>query len=95
MVTAYFVNHKAFAEDCGCTHYIAQAFDGQGNNNQLQASAPVLKLQDYVPAHASPALAALPAPASAPPLMAPGHYSYRALTDVFRPPCITTSLFMI
>ncbi len=92
MVTAYIADHKDFAEDCGCAHYIAQAFDGQGNNNQLQPSAHVLKLQDYVPAHSWPALAAVPAPAFTPPLMAPCHYSKGTMTDVFRPPCITASL---
>lgn len=92
MVSAYIVDHKDFAEDCGCIHYIAQAFDEQGNNNQLQPSSPVLKLQDYVPAHSLPVPAALPLPASPLAVLAPDHYQYRGVTGVFHPPCITASL---
>ncbi|RPE09686.1 hypothetical protein EGT74_22185 [Chitinophaga lutea] len=95
MVRAYIINHQDFAEDCGCVHYIAQAFDDQGNNNQLQASAPTLKLQDYVPAHTSPVPAVLPRTASPLAVMAPNHYRSAGLTAVFHPPCHTASRFFI
>lgn len=87
MVRAYIVDHKDFTEDCGCVHYIAQAFDDQGSSNQLQASAPALKLQDYVPAASWPAPATpLPAAASFTGV-APNHYRYEAAVAVFHPPC--------
>ncbi len=95
MVRAYIVNHQDFTEDCGCVHYIAQAFDDQGNNNQLQASAPVLKLQDYVPAHTSPVPAVPPRTASPVAVMAPSHYRSAELAAVFHPPCPAASLFLM
>lgn len=95
MVRAYVVDHRNFAEDCGCVHYIAQTFDDQGNSNQLQVPAKALKMQDYVLMHTCEAPAVLPLSASPEALMAPNHYRYTGPTTVFHPPCPTASHFMI
>lgn len=95
MVSAYIIDHRDFTEDCGCIHYIAQTFDDQGNNNQLQSTAPVLKLQDYVPAHSEPAPQALQRVTSVPAGMVPDQYRYKGITSIFHPPCMPAVYFLI
>ncbi|WP_157962862.1 hypothetical protein [Chitinophaga deserti] len=88
MVRAYVIDHRDFAEDCGCAKIMAAAFGNALSDEQQMQSAPItLKLQDIV------LLADSPRPEVSADLAKPftGWVTDRYLSPtagaIFHPPC--------
>ncbi|WP_143197459.1 hypothetical protein [Chitinophaga niabensis] len=91
-IVKVYMHDKNVPADCGCVHFLTQAFDGKDPDAQLQQLTSTLKMQDYVPSLNSPV-------PGTPLLQSPvvygvvsSQYRYKGLKNIFHPPCTISSL---
>jgi hypothetical protein len=91
-IVKIYIHDKNVPADCGCVHFLAQAFDGRDPDAQMQQLSSTLKIQDYIPSGNGPVLEAQLLPSPAVYGVVSSHYHYKGLKNIFHPPCTISFL---